>query len=117
MSLKTMSRPVVTAMLGAAAVTAQFVSGKAVRDALFLTSLDLTALPAMLALTSVWSILIVVANSRTSRRVAPSTLVPVSFALSVALFLVEWVLRDWAPSTTAVLVYLHISGAGPEMCR
>jgi hypothetical protein len=102
-------------MIGAAAVTAQFVSGKAVRDALFLTSLDLTALPAMLALTSIWSILIVVVNSRTSRRIAPATLVPVSFALSGVLFLAEWALRAWAPSTTAVLVYLHISGAGPVL--
>jgi hypothetical protein len=32
-------------MLCAAAVTAQFVGGKATRDALFLTSLDFTALP------------------------------------------------------------------------
>jgi hypothetical protein len=36
------------AMLCSAAVTAQFVSGKATRDALFLTSLDFTALPAMM---------------------------------------------------------------------
>src|SRR5262245_51924220 len=109
------SRPVVTAMIGAAAVTAQFVSGKAVRDALFLTSLDLTALPAMLAATSVCSILIVIANSRAGRRLAPATLVPASFLLSGILFLVEWLFRAWAPSSTAVLVYLHISGAGPVL--
>ena len=56
-------------MLGAAAVTAQFVSGKATRDALFLTSLDFTALPAMLIATSVFSIVLVVANARAARRI------------------------------------------------
>ena len=50
--VKARSRSVVAAMLCAAAVTAQFVSGKAARDALFLTSLDFTALPAMLIATS-----------------------------------------------------------------
>ena len=102
-------------MLAAAAVTAQFVSGKAVRDALFLTSLDVAALPAMLMATSLCSILIVVANARTARRVAPVTLVPASFVVSGVLLLIEWMVRSHAPSSTAVIVYLHISGAGPVL--
>ena len=57
-----------TAMICAAAVTAQFISGKATRDALFLTSLDFTALPAMLMATSVFSIMVVALNSRGLRR-------------------------------------------------
>ena len=68
--VKARSRSVVAAMLGAAAVTAQFVSGKAVRDALFLTSLDFSALPTMLLATSVFSIVLVVANARAARSVA-----------------------------------------------
>jgi hypothetical protein len=72
------SRSVVAAMLGAAAVMAQFVSGKAVRDALFLTSLDLSALPAMLVATSVVSMMLVVANARATRQLRPATLVPLS---------------------------------------
>jgi ATP:ADP antiporter, AAA family len=115
MPIKGTSRPVAAAMLGAAAVTAQFVSGKAVRDALFLTSLDLTALPTMLLATSAWSILLVVANARAARRLAPATLVPASFAASGVLFLLEWMLRSRAPLGTAVAVYLHISGAGPVL--
>ena len=67
------SRSVVAAMLGAAAVMAQFVSGKAVRDALFLTSLDLSALPTMLVATSAVSIVLVVANARVARRIQPAT--------------------------------------------
>src|SRR5438093_12676893 len=115
MDTKGTSPSVVPAMIGAAAVTAQFVSGKAVRDALFLTSLDLSALPAMLMATSLCSILIGTANARTGRRIAPAVLVPASFAVSGALFLIEWIVRSHAPSTTAVIIYLHISGAGPVL--
>src|SRR5262245_47232107 len=109
------SKAVVTAMVGAAAVMAQFVSGKAVRDALFLTSLDLTALPAMLVATSALSMVLVIANARAARRISPATLVPATFAASGVLFLVEWFLRSSLPLGTAVAVYLHISGAGPVL--
>src|SRR6185436_481176 len=109
------SRSVVAAMIGAAAVMAQFVSGKAVRDALFLTSLDLSALPAMLVATSALSMVLVVANARAARRLRPATVVPVTFAASGVLFLLEWFLRSRSPLGTAVAVYLHISAAGPVL--
>ena len=102
-----------TAMVCAGAVTAQFVGGKATRDALFLASLDFTSLPTMVIATSVFSIVLVGVNSRVVRSIAPSTLVPASFAASGALFLVEWLLTYTARSPAAVIVYLHISGIGP----
>jgi AAA family ATP:ADP antiporter len=102
-----------TAMVCAGAVTAQFVGGKATRDALFLASLDFTALPTMVIATSVFSIVLVAVNSRVARSIAPSTLVPASFAASGALFLLEWLLTYKARSPAAVIVYLHISGVGP----
>ena len=102
-----------TAMVCAGAVTAQFVGGKATRDALFLASLDYTALPAMVMATSLVSILLVAANSRAARRIQPAILVPVCFAASGLLFLVEWMLTDRWRGLAAVLVYLHISGLGP----
>jgi ATP:ADP antiporter, AAA family len=111
--VKARSRSVVAAMMGAAAVTAQFVSGKAVRDALFLTSHDIAALPTMLLVTSAFSIVLVVANARAARSVGPGTWVPATFAASGALFLIEWALRSQAPLATAVAVYLHVSAAGP----
>jgi len=74
-------------MICAAAVMGQFVAGKAIRDALFLTSLDITALPAMLIATSLFSLLLVGLNSRLAARMAPATLVPASFGVSGALFL------------------------------
>jgi hypothetical protein len=102
-----------TAMLCAAAVSAQFVSGKATRDALFLTSLDFSALPNMLIATSVVSILLVGANVRAARSIRPEVLVPASFVASAILFICEWLFRSVAPSVGAVVVYLHISAAGP----
>ena len=77
-----MPRSMMTAMLCAAAVSAQFVSGKATRDALFLTSLDFSALPNMLIATSVVSILLVAANVRAARSIRPEVLVPASFVAS-----------------------------------
>jgi ATP:ADP antiporter, AAA family len=107
------ARSLVTASLCAAALTAQFVSGKATRDALFLTSLGLTALPTMLIATSLCSILLVALHGRLSRRIPPATLVTTSFVLSGVLFVCEWLTRSTAPSVTAVIVYLHVSGSGP----
>ena len=102
-----------TAMVCAGAVTAQFIGGKATRDALFLASLDYTALPTMVIATSVFSILLVGLNSRAAQSISPSTLVPASFAVSGVLFLVEWFLTYKARAPAAVIVYLHISGVGP----
>jgi hypothetical protein len=102
-----------TAMAGAAAVTAGFVSGKATRDALFLTSLDFTALPTMLIATSAVSILLVALYARASRGIAPARLIPGLFAASGVLFVGEWLWRSHAPSVAAIVVYLHVSGVGP----
>src|SRR4051812_30147958 len=102
-----------TAMLCAATVTGQFVAGKALRDTLFLSSLDVTSLPAMLIATSVVSLLLVTLNGRVARRLQPATLVPALFLFSSLLFIVEWALRPAAPTASAILLYLHVSAAGP----
>src|SRR4051794_5618504 len=112
MKLSGTQRTVIAAMAGAAAVTAQFISGKAGRDALFLTSHDITALRTMLLATSVCSIVLVAGNARAARRINPAVWVPASFVASGLLFLLEWALRADAPLGTAVAVYLHISAAG-----
>lgn len=108
-----MPRWMMAAMLCAAVISAQLVSDKATRDALFLTSLDYTALQAMLIATSICSILLVALTTRGSRRIGAATLVPASFVASGVLFLLGWLLRPEAPSTAAVVVYLHVSGTGP----
>jgi len=111
--MKPTSRSIVIAMLCAAAVTGQFVAGKATRDALFLTSLGFHALPMMLIAASAASILLVAAHARWASRVAPSTLTQLLFAASGLLFLIEWIVRFSAPAASAVLLFLHASATGP----
>jgi hypothetical protein len=113
---KAQPTPAITsAMVCAAAVGAQFVAGKAARDALFLANLDVTALPAMVVATAVFSILLVALSSRGLRRVAPGTLVPAVFALSAALFLADWALSTVRPTLAAQALYLQVSGLGPML--
>ncbi|MGE0703779.1 MAG: Npt1/Npt2 family nucleotide transporter, partial [Vicinamibacterales bacterium] len=106
---------VATAMVCAAAVTAQFVAGKAVRDTLFLQYLAVTSLPVMFIVTALVSIALVALSSRVLRVVPPHIFVPLSFVLSAALLLVEWGLAVAAPRVAAPIVYLHISGLGPML--
>jgi hypothetical protein len=106
---------VLTAMVCAGAVSAQFIAGKATRDALFLANLDVTALPAMVIATAVLSILLVAASSRGLRRVPPGIVVPAAFAVSGLLLLGAWALTSFAPDLAAQAVYLQISGLGPML--
>jgi ATP:ADP antiporter, AAA family len=106
---------VTTAMVCAGAVGAQFVAGKAARDALFLANLDVTALPAMVVATAAFSILLVALSSRSLRSVPPGTLIPAAFGVSAALLLADWVLMSWAPKLAAQALYLQISGLGPML--
>jgi ATP:ADP antiporter, AAA family len=101
------------AMLCAAAVTAQFIAGKATRDALYLASLDVTSLPAMVMATAVVSIGLVALTSKGLRQVSPAVFVPMAFTVSAAMLLIEWLLLPWAPRAAAILVYLQVSGVGP----
>jgi ATP/ADP translocase len=98
------------AMLGAAAMIAHQVGGKATRDTLFLSSFDVTSLPIMLIGASIFSLVVVVAMSRAMTRFTPAWVVPRVFALSGVLMLGEWGLSYRYPGLTAVLVYLHMAG-------
>ena len=100
-------------MICAGAVSAQFIAGKATRDALFLVNFDVTALPAMVMVTAVCSIGLVFLTSRALRRISPATLVPVMFVVSAALLLAEWLLAPFAPRLAAQAIYVQISGIGP----
>lgn len=102
-----------TATFCAAAVTAQYVAGKATRDALFLTSLSYTDLPAMLMVSAVCSMVLVAGYGRWATRFGSARLVPASFVVSALLFAVEYVMRTAAPAVTAVTVYLHVSAIAP----
>jgi len=101
------------AMIAAGVIAAQLAAGKATRDALFFTSLTITALPAMVTATALFSIALVFLHGRAIRRISPATLIPALYVLSGVLFVFEWFLRSRGPSTAAIALYLHISGVGP----
>ncbi len=103
------------AMAGAAAIGAQFVAGKAVRDALFLTHFDPVSLPPMIIGTALFSIVLVAAAARYLARIPPATYVPVAFAVSAILLLAQWLLASRIPPLTAVVLFLHVSGLGPML--
>src|SRR5215212_1088876 len=96
----------VTSMICAAAVTAQFVGGKATRDALYLAQLDVTSLPLMVVATSLVSIALVMLASRYMQSTSPAFFVPVAFAVSALMLLVEWGLTYTVPRVGAAAVYL-----------
>jgi len=96
-------------------VTAQFIAGKATRDALYLANLDVTTLPVMVIVTSAVSILLVVASSKILGRLTPGAFVPLAFVVSTALLLLDWALVSTAPKFAAAGVYLQISGLGPML--
>ena len=102
-------------MLGAAAVIAQFVAGKATRDALFLARFEVTQLPLMVMAASVFSIACALAMSRVMSRVPPARLLPLVFVGSAVLILLEWVLGTANPRAGAVVFYLHMLGLAPVL--
>jgi hypothetical protein len=104
---------VLIAIVCAGFVTAQFVAGKAVRDALFLAHVGIASLPAMVIGTSIFSIALVAFTARGVSRLSPARFVSWAFAVSAVLLVLEWALTYRAPNIAAVLVYLHISGLGP----
>jgi hypothetical protein len=106
---------VIIAMICSGAVSAQFIAGKATRDALYLANLDVTTLPAIVVGTAIVSILLVFASSRGLQRVSPATFVPMAFAVSGLLLFASWLLTFTMPVLAARLVYLQISGLGPML--
>jgi hypothetical protein len=102
-------------MICSGAVTAQFIAGKATRDALYLAHLPVTTLPAIVVATAVLSILLVIVSSRALRAITPGTFVPVAFVISAALLIGSWLLLGSAPTLAAQVVYLQISGLGPML--
>jgi ATP:ADP antiporter, AAA family len=103
------------AVVCAGAVSAQFIAGKATRDALYLAHLDVTTLPAMVMAAAGFSLLLVGLSSSLLRRVPPATVIPWAFVVSAVLLLVQWGLLSVAPAVAAQLVYLQISGLGPML--
>lgn len=95
------------ATVGAGALVAQQVVGKALRDTLFLASFGVESLPYAMIGAAVLSGALVLALSRVAvtrspRRVARATLV-----LSAALFLLAWAVAGVSRHAAAAITYLH----------
>jgi hypothetical protein len=102
----------VVAPLTATALIAQQVGSNAIRDGLFLSLFPVQSLPYFMAGTAVLAIVAAQFSGRLLTRRGPVRVAPALFALSAALFLVEWVMLRWQPAASAVLLYVHSSVLG-----
>ncbi|MGZ8398332.1 MAG: hypothetical protein ACXWWN_04770, partial [Gemmatimonadales bacterium] len=111
--LSTADGPAVAAATAAGTVMIAFqIAGKATRDALFLSSFGVDALPAMVIAAAVVSAVVSVVLARVMARTRPSRLVPRLFGLSAVLLLAEWALVVQARRPAAALLYLHFTALG-----
>lgn len=106
------SRAALAATAAGTVMIAFQIAGKATRDALFLSTFGVAALPPMVIAAAVLSALVSVALARIMVRTRPAQLVPRLFALSAVLLLAEWALALQGRRPAAVLVYLHFTGLG-----
>lgn len=106
----------VTAVRVAAAVSGLIiafqVAGRATRDALFLSTHDVTALPRMILIASAVAIAAAVLMARPLTRFGPHRAVTALFAASAVVLLAEWALMATAPGLVAILLFLHINTVG-----
>lgn len=103
---------VTVAVVTAVIMIAFQMAAKATRDALFLSSYDVSALPRMVMLSALVSVLVAFGASRWMTAVGPARLVPGAFAASGALLLIEWLLVADYRGGVAVLLYLHYGSLG-----
>jgi AAA family ATP:ADP antiporter len=99
----------------AAAVIAQQVAGKAVRDALFLSTFRATALPYAMAAAAVLSLVTAVWLARLIARKSPAVIMPALFAVSAAGLALEWAVGFVSAPISAVAVYFHTALFGPAV--
>lgn len=99
-------------MFACGLMIAHQVAGKATRDALFLSSFDITALPTMLIVSAVVSIAVIMLATRAMSAIGPGRLIPYAFAASGLLFFAEWVLYVYSHRVAAVAVFLHLAVFG-----
>ncbi|HEY0484015.1 MAG TPA: hypothetical protein VGD37_41130 [Kofleriaceae bacterium] len=89
------------------------VAGKAARDALFLTSFSVKALPPVMAVAALLSLAAALRMSRLLARYSPSVILPTLFGASMCGLVVEWGVESISPAATAIAVYLHMAVFGP----
>jgi hypothetical protein len=93
------------ATITSAALVAQLITGKAARDALFLTHFDLTLLPSAMIAAAILSGLSVLVVSRALSTAGPARVLPATFIASAILFVLAWALHAKSERATAIVVY------------
>jgi ATP:ADP antiporter, AAA family len=102
-----------TAATAAATVIITFqLAGKATRDALFLSTFGVAALPPIVIAAAVLSAVLAILLARVMGRTGPGRMVPRLIGLSAALLLAEWALAAEARRPAAIIVYLHLTALG-----
>jgi ATP:ADP antiporter, AAA family len=99
----------VAASTCAFAVIASQVAGKAMRDALFLSQFDISALPLVLIVSASLSITAVLLTARAMSRWGPIRIIPPFYFASALLLFAEWALAVRDPRLASVIVFLHAS--------
>ncbi len=88
------------------------VAAKATRDAFFLSTFPVTALPAMMIAASLFAIGLAYLFTRALSAWGPERVIPIAFGASAVLLLVEWAISFPFRGAAAVLVYLHYGCLG-----
>ena len=99
-------------MAAATVIITLQLAGKATRDALFLSTFGVAALPPVVIIAAVLSGFLAIVLARMMAQSRPARLVPRLFALSAVLLAAEWMLAGPARREMAVLVYLHLTALG-----
>jgi hypothetical protein len=105
-------RLALAAIVSAGGMIAFQVAGKATRDALFLSTFPVTALPIILIASAAFSILAVFAVSRAMTVTGPGRVIPIAFGISSILLVSEWAAFTLAPRAVAIVLYLHMAAFG-----
>jgi AAA family ATP:ADP antiporter len=106
------ARAATAAAAAATVIITLQLAGKATRDALFLSTFGVAALPPIVIVSAILSAVLAVILARIMARSRPARLVTRLFALSAILILAEWALVGSARRPAAVLVYLHFTALG-----
>lgn len=87
-------------------------AAKATRDALFLSTFPVAALPTMVIVAALAAVALALASARLLTRLGPARVVPVAFGASAVLLIVEWALVAGSRELAAVLFYVHYAALG-----
>lgn len=105
-------RMTLAAATTAAALIAQQVGGRAVRDALFLSAFPVTTLPMIVFVTAIFSVAASVLAARLLTRHGPHRVIPAAFFASALILVSLAMLSPAARRGQAIALYLEVSAIG-----